>query len=202
MKTDKAVKQLKLLKNYGKDDLELPSEIFNRPWKSLISTILSARTRDEVTIKVSVALYNKYPSVKKLAKSNLKSIMKIIKPVNFYKTKSKNVLNCARVLNNKYNGKPPQDFRKLTELPGVGRKTANVFLQEQGYDTIGIDTHVFQLARLLGWTKNTKPEKIENDLKTLFPRKYWKEINPVLVRFGRTYRGKSKNKIIKELRKL
>ncbi|MBI2565004.1 endonuclease III [Candidatus Woesearchaeota archaeon] len=197
-KKSKALKTLHELKKFA-SNLRLAAEDWDVPWKNLISTMLSARTRDEVTIKVCNTLFKKYPTAKALANANLASVKKIIKPVNFYKTKAKNVIACARLLTKKYSGKPPLDFDKLIELPGVGRKTVNVFLSEMGKDEIGVDTHVFQLSRKLGWTKNTKPELIEADLKKLFPKKYWREINPVLVRFGRTYRGKKKDEILEKI---
>jgi len=162
---------------------------------------MSARTRDETTIPVAQKLFDKYINVNKLAKASLNDIQKIIKPVNFYRNKSKSVLNCAKVLNEKYNRVVPVDFEKLIELPGVGRKTANVFLSEAGKDAIGVDTHCFRLARKLGWSKNNKPHKVEEDLKRLFPKKYWKSINPILVRFGKTHTSRKKeDELLKKLK--
>ncbi len=85
----------------------------------------------------------------------------------------------------------------MIELPGVGRKTANVFLSEMGKDAIGVDTHVSQLAQKLKWTKNTNPAKIEEDLKKLFPKNKWTEINETLVLFGRSHRGKKQDEVLK-----
>jgi len=178
--------------------LRLAAEGWEKPWKCLISTMLSARTRDEVTIMVCYSLFKRYTSLKALANANLKDVKKIVKPVNFYKTKAKNVIECAKALVKKHDGKVPIDFEDLIELPGVGRKTANVFLSEFGHAAIGIDTHVFQLSHKLGWTREKKPEKIENDLKKLFPKELWKDVNPILVRFGRSYRGKKQDEILKK----
>ncbi len=201
MKNNKRIlKQLKELKRLS-SNMRLAAEKWSIPWQTLISTILSARTRDEITIPTANKLFEKYPTVKSLAKGKLKNIQKIIKPINFYNTKSKNIIKCAKILAKNYNGTPPHDFDKLLELPGVGRKTANVFLSEMGKDTIGIDTHVFYLSQKLGWTKNKKPEKIEDDLKGLLPKKYWKKINPILVRFGKSYTSrKKKDEILKRIK--
>jgi len=181
--------------------MRLAAEGWSEPWKSLISTMLSARTRDETTIKVCDELFSKYPKLSQLSKAKLLDIQKIIRPVNYYKTKSKNILECSKIVVEKFNSRLPLDFEKLITLPGVGRKTANVFLSEMGKDEIGVDTHVFHLSHKLGWSKNSKPEQVEKDLKKLFPKNIWKEVNPVLVRFGRTFRGEKQDLILKEILK-
>lgn len=196
----KAIKQLNLLKK-ASSQMRLAAENWDENWKILLSTSLSARTRDEVTISVAEKLFSKYKTIKELSKANLNDIQKIIKPVNFYKNKSKNLLSCAKVLCKKYNKIIPLDFEKLIELPGVGRKTANVFLSEVGKDTIGVDTHVHQLSNKLGWTKNKDQKKIEEDIKKLFPKEYWGKINPILVRFGKTYTSrKKKNELLEKIK--
>jgi endonuclease-3 len=186
-----ALKQLKSLEKYD-NKMRLAAEEWDKPWKTLIATVLSARTRDEVTIRICKRLFSRYKNVKSLANSSLREVQTIIKPINFYKNKSKSILNCAKQLLNNYNGKPPEKFELLMELSGVGRKTANVFLSESGRDAIGVDTHCSYIAQNLGWSKSNKPENIERDLKQLFPRNYWKRINPILVRFGKTYISKRK----------
>jgi endonuclease-3 len=191
MNSNKAVSQLKKLSKLG-SRMRLAAEKWNKPWKTLIATIMSARTRDETTIPVAQRLFNKYSNVSKLANASLKDIQKIIRPVNFYRNKSKSVLNCAKVLNEKFKGKVPVKEEDLLNLPGVGRKTANVFLSEKGEDAIAIDTHCSYISQKLGWTKNKNPHKIEEDLKRLFPKKYWSKINPILVRFGKTYISRRK----------
>lgn len=196
-------KALKILNELKKKSsgLRLAAEGWNEPWKSLISTMLSARTRDEVTIKICEILFNNYKTIDELSNAKLNDIESIIKPVNFYKTKSKNIIECAKNIVEQHNSKLPLDFKELIKLPGVGRKTANVFLSEMGKDTIGVDTHVFQLSRKLGWTKQKKPEKIEEDLKELFPRRLWKDVNPILVRFGRSYRGKKQDDVLAKIKR-
>lgn len=193
----RAIKQLSELKKYT-SELRLAAE-WPEPWQCLISTALSARTRDEVTIEVCEHLFKKYNSPQKLAKAKLSDIEKLIRPVNFYRNKSKNIIGCAKMLVKEYDGIPPHDLNKLIELPGVGRKTANVFLSEMGKDAIGVDTHVSQIAQKLGWSKNTNAHKIEEDLKQLFPRNIWSQVNETLVLVGRTHRGKKQIPIIKKI---
>ena len=197
----KILKQLKELEKRS-SKMRLAAESWNKDWQTLISTIMSARTRDEKTILVASELFKKY-TLKKLANAKLKDVKKIIRPVNFYKTKSKNIVNCAKILVDKYNGKVPKDFDELIKLPGVGRKTANVFLAEYGNDNIGVDTHLSYISQQLGWTKNKDPHKIEKDLQRLFPQKYWKILNSILVRFGKTYTSrKKKDEILNEIKRI
>lgn len=199
---NKILRQLKELERLG-FKMRLAAEEWDQPWKILIATIMSARTRDEVTIPVAEKLFTKYDNIEKLSKANLNDIGKIIKPVNFYKNKSKSVLNCAKVLFEKYKGEVPLDLDELIELSGVGRKTANVFLSEVGKHGLAVDTHVFQTARALGWSKNKSPYKVEEDLKKLFPKRLWVKVNPILVRFGKTYTSrKQKKELLEKIKKI
>jgi len=131
------------------------------------------------------------------------NIASIIRGVNFYKTKSRNIANLSKILVKEYNSKVSHDFEKLIELPGIGRKTANVFLAEQGHGRIGVDTHVNWISKQMGWTKSDKQEVVEKDLEELFPRRLWGEINWILVRFGQTYRSRNeKKKILDRIRNI
>jgi endonuclease-3 len=199
MDRKKAIRQLMYLKRYS-SGLRLAAEKWNKPWKSLIATILSARTRDEKTIGVCNLLFRRYRSLNELANADLKDVEKIIRPVNFYKTKAKNIIECSRVLVKEYKGRVPTGFDKLIKLRGVGRKTANVFLSEIGKDAIGIDTHCAYISRKLGWTKGKNQKEIEDDLKRLFPKRYWRHVNPILVRFGRGYSKKKRDEILEYLK--
>jgi len=197
-----ALKQLKLLSKYSKK-MRLAAEKWTSDFQILISTILSARTRDEVTIQVAERLFSIYKTPQKLATARTGDIKKIIKPVNFYNNKAKNIINCAKVLIRDYHGKVPRDINRLLKLPGVGRKTANVFLSEIGKEGLGVDTHVSYISRKLGWTKNVNPSKIEIDLKKLFPKNYWNKINPTLVRFGKTNKNrKQKDALLEKIKKI
>ncbi len=201
MNQKRALKQLRELKKLS-SKLRLAAQGWHKPWQILMSTMLSARTRDTKTIVVSNILYKRYHSLKQLANANINDIKNIIKPINYYKTKSKNTINCAKILIKDYKGKVPIDFDKLTKLPGVGRKTANIFLSQMGKQTIGVDTHVSFISQKLEWTKNKKPEKIEYDLKKLFPKRYWKKLNIILVRFGQTYSKNKKEEILKTIKNI
>jgi endonuclease-3 len=153
--------------------------------------MLSAQTKDTTTVVVSEKLFEKFSSPERLAKAKISEIEKMIRSVNYHKTKARHIKETARMISE--NG-IPLTIEGLIKFPGVGRKTANVFLAEaHGGQNIGVDTHVARLSNKLGWTKNKNPAKIEKDLEKLFPKKYWNEINYVLVRFGQTL-GKSRKK--------
>ncbi len=202
MDTEKALKQLEKLRSYS-SEMRLAAEKWKKPWQTLIATILSARTRDEVTIPIAEKLFKIHKNPDMLMKASIEDIGKIIRPVNFYRNKTRNIINCSRMLVTYYNGRPPRDFNELLKLPGVGRKTANVFLSEMGVDAIGIDTHAAYISHKLGWTQNKNPKKIEEDLKRLFPNRYWKILNPILVRFGKTYNSRGrKNEILEKIRNI
>jgi len=202
MDKKKALKQLRILEKKS-SDMRLAAESWNNDFEILISTILSARTRDEVTIPTAEKLFKIYPNSKSLAKAKLSSVKKIIKPINFYNNKSKNIIACAKALNENYSGKIPMNIDELIKLPGVGRKTANVFLSELNHDALGVDTHVSYISQKLGWTKNKNPYKIEEDLKKLFPKKYWSKVNSILVRFGKTHTSRrKKDKILERIKRI
>lgn len=197
-----ALKQLKSLSKRG-SEMRLAAESWKSPFETLISTIMSARTRDEVTIPAAEKLFKKYNTSKKLGNSKISEIQKIIRPVNFYKNKTKNIIACANAIDKDHKGKVPLKIDELVKLPGVGRKTANVFLSEVGDYAIGVDTHVSYISQKLGWTENKNPHKIEEDLKRLFPKRYWSDINENLVRFGKTHTSrKEKDKILDEIRRM
>jgi endonuclease-3 len=197
-------KELKKHSNIAKSSgMKLAAESWRKDWQTIISILMSARTRDEVTILTAAKLFKKYSSLEKLSKAKLAEIEKTIRSVNFYKNKSKNVLALSKKIKSDYKGKIPIDFEELVKLPGVGRKTANVFLSEKGKSEIGIDTHVTYISNKLGWTSHKTQEKIETDLKNLFPKKYWVDVNSTLVRFGKTHTSrKKKDEILEEIKKV
>ena len=202
MNQKKALSQLSEIKKYGKH-MRLAADGWKNNWQILTAIILSARTRDEKTIVVGEELFKKYPNPKDLAKAKLAEVEKIIKPLNFYKNKSKHIIACSKKVVVEYDSKIPITEKELITLSGVGMKTANVFLAETGYDAIGVDTHVSYISQNLGWTKNTNPDKIAEDLRKLFPKNYWKQINLDLVRFGKTYTSRiEKDKLLKVIKKI
>ena len=197
-----AIKQLKVFEKMG-GSMRLAAEKWPSKFQTLISIILSARSRDETTIVIARTLFKKYGTAQKLSKAKIKDVEKIVKRVNFYKNKSRNIINCAKMIVKNYNGRIPKDIDELVKLPGVGRKTANVFLAEYGGDHIGVDTHVSYISQKMKWVKSKTPDKIEIELEKLFPKRYWKRLNSTLVRFGKEHTSrKKKDKLIEEVRKI
>lgn len=189
MNSKKAIKQLLFLKKLVKGKEPRLAAEQSSKWKSLISTILASQSRDVLTNKISLILYKKYKTPKALGNANLSEIKKIIRPINYYKTKAKHIKFTAQIISK--NG-IPSTREELMELPGVGRKVANVYLAEaHNAPAIGVDTHVTRISQKLGWTKNKNPHKIEKDLEKLFPKRYWNSINYIVVSFGQLY-GRSK----------
>lgn len=199
-----AISQLHTLGKLSPRNMRLAAEWpKHKPWQVLISTILSAQTKDETTIAISEILYKKYPSLNKLANAKLSSIEKIIRPVNYYKTKAKHLKKTAKIIEKDFKGKMPKSLEELLTLPGVGRKVGNVYLAEaHKMNVIGVDTHVGRISQKLGWTKNKHPYKIEKDLELLFPKKYWRSINYICVRFGRSHTRRKEDEIFKKIKKI
>lgn len=191
MDSKKAILQLNELEKLG-SEMRLAAEVWDAEWKTLIATLMSAQNRDESTIVAALQLFEKYNTLEKLAHANIKDVENILKSINLYKTKAKNVVHCCTLLVKQHNSTVPHDIEKLIKLPGVGRKTANVFLSEYGFDAIGVDTHLSYVSRKLDWSRNINPHKIEKDLEELFPRQYWNKINRIAVRFGKTYTSRKK----------
>jgi endonuclease-3 len=201
-KQKRAIKQLMEIKKLAKE-IRLAADGWDEDWKTLIATLMSARTTDKITISIAERLFEKYDSVNKLAKAKANEISKVIRGVNFYKTKARNVSSLAKILVNKYKGKVPYNFDKLIELPGIGRKTANVFLAEKGFDAVGVDTHLSYCAQRLGWSKQKEQHKIEIDLENLFPKHLLGDLNWIVVRFGQTYTNrKVKNQILDRIKRI
>ena len=155
------------------------------PFSILIGTILSARTRDENTTKVMKNLLSHYKSPKALSSAKVKEIEKIIKPIGFYHVKAKRIIKVASIINSQYGGNVPDDFEKLVELPGVGRKTANcVLVYAFDKPAIPVDTHVHRISNRLGLVRTKAPEDTEKELMKKIPKKYWLEINDTFVMYG------------------
>lgn len=195
-----ALKQLKLLEK-NSEQMPLAAENWGNDWQRLVAIMLSARTRDEVTIKVCKNMFSKYGSLYKFQKLKLKEIKTQIHSVNFSNNKSKNLFLMNKILYKEFNNKIPDEIEDLIKLPGIGRKTANVFLAEVGGDNIGVDTHVSYISQYLNWVNSNKPEIIEEQLKKLFPKSKWKYVNRILVRFGKTHTSrKKKNELLDRIK--
>jgi endonuclease III len=167
----------------------IPLEVFgNDPYKTLISTLLSARTKDEVTLEASKRLLAKAPDLKSLGQLDARVIEKLVYPVGFYKTKAKHLKKLAGMIT-----KVPGSKEELVKLPGVGTKTANLVLNRAfGVPAIAVDTHVHRISNLLGWVHTKTPEQTEKELIKIVPKKYWPEMNKLFVSIGRQFTSKKK----------
>lgn len=156
------------------------------PFQLLIATIMSAQCTDNQVNKVSKKLFKKYPGPEELGQAPLNDIKRIIYSTGFYNNKSKNIKACAMAIVEEYQGMVPEDMDKLVQLPGVGRKTANVVLSAAfGYQTIVVDTHVLRISRRLGLTEMTDPVKVEYELMKIIPKISWSDLSLQLIYFGR-----------------
>ncbi|MDR2966104.1 MAG: endonuclease III [Treponema sp.] len=155
------------------------------PWAVLASTIISLRTKDEVTIVASERLLEKAPSPARLAALKESVIAKLIYPAGFYNNKAASLKKTADILINQYKGVVPSTMEELLALPGVGRKTANLVLNEAyGINAICVDIHVHRISNRTGWLESKTPEETEMILRKILPVKYWKRINYLLVLYG------------------
>jgi endonuclease III len=169
-------------------DIPIVTEISHRsrdPFQILISTILSLRTKDEVTRQAATRLLEKARSPQELLLLPEEEIARLIFPVGFYKTKARTLRQICRDLIDQYEGKVPDDLEELLKLKGVGRKTANLVLT-LGFHKAGIcvDTHVHRVSNRLGYVKTKTPEQTEMALREKLPREYWIEYNDLLVTWG------------------
>lgn len=164
---------------------QIADEPGERAFRTLISTILSLRTKDAVTIEASRRLLRKASTPAEIAALPVPVIEKLIYPVGFYHTKARSLIGTSRIILDQYDGRVPGTLDGLLQLPGVGRKTANLVLTV-GYDKYGIcvDTHVHRITNLWGYVKTKTPEETEFALREKLPRKYWKTYNDILVTFG------------------
>jgi endonuclease-3 len=163
-------------------------DIPDTPFVTLISCLLSLRTKDEVTEQASQRLLTKYHTPQKIIQLTEKQIETMIYPVGFYKTKARRIKEISKTILEKYQGKVPDTFEELLSLKGVGRKTANIVMvyghKKHGY--LPIDTHCHRIPNRLGWIHTKTPEETEHALKKVLPVEYWDDFNDLFVRFGQT----------------
>ena len=183
-KKQRAEKIIKLLKKeYPQPKSQLNHET---PFQLLIATILSAQCTDARVNIVTQSLFKKYKKPEDYLKVSNSELEKDIFSTGFYKQKTKSIKGCCSELIKRFNGKVPSDFDDLNSLPGVGRKTASVVAGNAfGIPAIAVDTHVKRLSQLMGFTKFSDPEKIEEDLKKLFPVKEWVNLSHWIISHGR-----------------
>lgn len=156
-------------------------------WQLLIATMLSAQCTDARVNIVTKDLFEKYKTVDDFANADLKELERDIHSTGFYHNKAKNIIACCKTLSEKYDGEVPNDLDALTNLAGVGRKTANVIRGNIYHEpSIVVDTHVKRISNKLGITKEQDPVKIEFDLMKKLPKDHWIIYNIHIIRLGRT----------------
>lgn len=176
-----------LLKEFPKLYPNASSELhFKDPFQLTVSVMLSAQCTDKKVNEITPVLFAKYPSFQALSKARISALERIIKPINYYKSKAKNLLGMANRVMHAFNGQLPTDFDELVSLAGVGQKTANVILTELGVEeTFPVDTHVFRVSKRLGLAGGKNREIVEEELKELFPSQYWRNLHHWLILHGR-----------------
>lgn len=185
MKKTNAIKIIENLKKYYPE--ATCSLNFKTPFQMTVAVMLSAQCTDERVNKTTPLLFEKYGTPETINKIELEELEKIIHPCGFYKNKAKNIKATAEIIVNKYGGIVPNTMEDLIKLPGVGRKSANVIMLEafNSPQGIAVDTHAKRISNRLGLSKNSDPGKIESDLVSIFPKKYFYDVNHLLVWHGR-----------------
>ena len=160
---------------------------FNTPFELGIAVMLSAQCTDERVNKTTPHIFSKYSTPQDFASIDIQELENLIHPCGFYKNKAKNIKIYAKQILEKYNGALPQSISDLTSLAGIGRKSANVIMLEAFNSPVGIavDTHVKRISKRLGLSENSDPLKIEQDLISIIPQKYFKDVNHIFIWHGR-----------------
>lgn len=157
------------------------------PYRVLIRTILSQRTRDENTDRASAQLFSQYHTMTEIAGADPARLEPLIRPAGFYRVKAQRIVEVSKKLLDEFKGQVPDDIKNLLKLPGVGRKTANCVLV-YGFQkpAIPVDVHVHRISNRLGLVKTKTPEETEVELEKIVPKEYWIELNDLMVQFGQT----------------
>ncbi len=186
-KKQKALEILRVLKKLFPN----PKTILNykTSFELLVAVILSARNTDKKVNEVTKKLFVKYKTIKDYKDAKIKELEKDLSQLGLFRQKAKFIKNTAAIIIDKHKGEIPKTMAELTELPGVGRKTANIVLGNiyKIYNGIAVDTHVTRLSKLFGLTANTNPEKIEKDLMEILPKSEWFNFTNRMIAYGRQY---------------
>lgn len=187
-KTSAETKVLKIFELLEKEypDAKMALKYAN-PLELLVATILSAQCTDKRVNIVTKTLFNKYRTVEDFANANLDELEQDIRSTGFYRNKARNIKRCCQILIERFNSQVPEKMEQMIELPGVGRKTANIVLSKAYgvIEGIAVDTHVRRVAKRLGLTGHTEPGKIEKDLMKILPKEKWVRITDLLIFHGR-----------------
>ncbi|MGE4496573.1 MAG: endonuclease III [Deferribacterales bacterium] len=156
------------------------------PFRVLVSTIISLRTKDEVTVAASERLFAAADTPQKVLELDTQTMEKLIYPAGFYRNKTQTIKNISAILIEKYAGSVPADIDELVRLKGVGRKTANLVLVE-GFQipAVCVDIHVHRIFNRLGYLSTKDPDKTETELRKKLPQKYWIKLNEMMVTYGK-----------------
>ncbi|MCC6729355.1 MAG: endonuclease III, partial [Chthonomonadales bacterium] len=156
------------------------------PWQLLCATILSAQCTDARVNQVTPALFARYPTAEALAAADAAAVEEVVRSTGFFREKARSLMEMSQDVVARYGGSVPRTLDELVTLRGVGRKTANVLIGVAfGGQAVVVDTHVRRISRLLGWTENTDPARIERDLMDLLPADEWTPLAHRLIRHGR-----------------
>lgn len=160
---------------------------FNTPFEMLVAVCLSAQCTDERVNNTTPSIFASFDTPKDFANADLNELENLIRPCGFYKNKAKNLKSAGQTIISKFNGEVPQTMEELITIPGVGRKSANVIMLEafNNPQGIAVDTHCKRISNRLGFSKETDPSKIEQDLCKLIPKEYWKDVNHTFIWHGR-----------------
>lgn len=168
---------------YGETPME--QAFGDNPFQFLAAVMLSARSRDSVTIPVAREIFDLAPNPAEISRLPTLSLEKMLYRIGFYHTKAKYLLGMAKIISTKYQNKIPETYESLTTLPGVSRKVANVVLSQIFEEqVIAVDTHVHRIGNRLGWITSKTPIESERKLMEVIPRKYWRKLNQILVQHG------------------
>jgi len=188
-------------KTYEDTDVRLAAEGWDKPWKVLITTILSAQNRDPLTIKVGEDLFQTYPTIDALANASYNDVLDVLSSVNYNKSKTEYVITTAKMLRDEHNGVVPDTMEELLAFHGVGRKTANLLLSEVfKKPAICVDTHVHRIANVFNLVDTEKRDNTEKQLKKVAPKDYWRHINRYFVLWGQDVPGHDKERLLRALK--
>lgn len=188
-------------KKYSSSSKRLAGEGWDADWKLLLTTILSAQNRDEVTIPVAEALFKKFDSLQSIASSDVSDLKQSIIRINYNESKALFLKKTANILINDFNGRVPRNAEDLIKLPGVGIKTANLVIAELfGDDAICVDTHVHRISNVFGFVNTKTAEQTEQELRLVVPKKLWSKVNRIFVLWGQDVRGYDKQKFLDHLK--
>lgn len=156
-------------------------------WQLLTAIMLSAQSTDKQVDEVLPGLWKKFPDLEAVMLASVEEVENAIKSIGLYKVKAKNIKKCCEKLWKEHDKKVPKSMDKLVELPGVGRKTATLFLADAyGVPGVTVDTHVFRISKRIGWAEGKNPVQVEKELMKVLPREHWNRLNFQLIYHGRS----------------